>query len=123
MFNSQGEYVYATIPSYICNRFRPKILDGKIHIIKKFDIVPNKREYRVVGDKDITIPLHRFDFVQFHHLDHRRDNHYVLTDLYGVIVNEIEKANYFAIEIEDLMYVSFSCLICKIKLISFHIYF
>ncbi|KAK9706586.1 hypothetical protein RND81_07G137100, partial [Saponaria officinalis] len=75
LIDEEGEYVYATIPSYICNRFRPKILDGKIHIIKKFDIVPNKREYRVVGD-----------------------------NLYGVIVNEIEKANYFAIEIEDLMY-------------------
>ncbi|KAK9757507.1 hypothetical protein RND81_01G167000 [Saponaria officinalis] len=74
LIDEEGEYVYATIPSYICNRFRPKILDGKIHIIKKFDIVPNKREYRVVGD-----------------------------NLYGVIVNEIEKANYFAIEIEDLM--------------------
>ncbi|KAK9726247.1 hypothetical protein RND81_05G201800, partial [Saponaria officinalis] len=74
LIDEEGECVYATIPSYICNCFRPMILDGKIHIIKKIDIVPNKREYRVVGD-----------------------------NLYGVIVNEIEKANYVAIEIEDLM--------------------
>ncbi|XP_074318341.1 uncharacterized protein LOC141655148 [Silene latifolia] len=98
LINEEGGYMEATIPGYFWKRFEPKICDGKIHILKNFEIIPNRTAYRVIGDnkimlkffystfakamalEDSTIPIHRFDFVPFDNLDHRRDNHYILTD-------------------------------------------
>ncbi|XP_074318351.1 replication protein A 70 kDa DNA-binding subunit A-like [Silene latifolia] len=119
LIDEEGGYVEATIPGYFWKRFEPKICDGKIYILKNFEIIPNRTAYRVVSDnkimlkffystfakamalEDSTIPIHRFDFVPFDNLDHRRDNHYILTDLYGVVIDEKPGNNCFAIEIEN----------------------
>ncbi|KAK9669077.1 hypothetical protein RND81_13G107500 [Saponaria officinalis] len=97
LIDEEGDYVYATISNSFWDRFRLKIMDGKVHIIKKFEIVPNKTDYRVVSDSkimikfffntfaksfekdDTNIPIHKFDFIHYHNLDHRRENHSILT--------------------------------------------
>ncbi|XP_074303822.1 uncharacterized protein LOC141638317 [Silene latifolia] len=99
LIDEEGGYVQATIPGYFWKRFQPKIFDGKIHILKNFEVIANRSMYRVVSDnkimlkffystfakamalEDSTIPIYRFDFIPYDNLDQRRDNHYILTGI------------------------------------------
>ncbi|XP_074290962.1 replication protein A 70 kDa DNA-binding subunit D-like [Silene latifolia] len=119
LIDEEGAYVHASLRGEAAPKLRQKLVEGKIYIMKNFEVVPNKDEYRVVSDSKIMlnfqfdtfvkmvnegeniIPKHRFDFMPFDLFDQRRNNFTVLSDIFGRIVDEFGTDSDKEIEIED----------------------
>ncbi|XP_074297041.1 uncharacterized protein LOC141627715 [Silene latifolia] len=120
LMDEEGGYVHATIyDNSLIERFRSSLTEGDVYVMNHFAIEPNKSLYRVVSDSKImlkfqfstyikkitsescTIPRHRFDFVSFKTLEQRQLKPEVLTDVYGVLVNESVDKDSTAIEIRE----------------------
>ncbi|XP_074318631.1 uncharacterized protein LOC141655450 [Silene latifolia] len=115
-----GGYVHASIyGNTLIDRFRSRLTEGDVYVMNHFGIEVNKSPYRVVSESKImlkfqfntyikkitsessTISRHRFDFVLFSTLEQRRLKPDVLTDVYGILVNESVEKDSTAIEIRD----------------------
>ncbi|KAL6523546.1 hypothetical protein OROGR_017149 [Orobanche gracilis] len=128
LIDEQSNSIHATMPHRFASTFRKKKLqEGKIYVIKKFDVSANRKKYAVVEQNssmlqfsgnttfderhdDGNILLHAFGFIKFTHLEARIDKA-VLTDIIGVIVdvNPIEerkttggKVDMLAIRLKDI---------------------
>ncbi|KAK9671843.1 hypothetical protein RND81_12G058300 [Saponaria officinalis] len=56
---------------------------------------------KAVKEEDYVIPKHKFDFSPYPTLEHRRLKFDVLSDVYGVLLNETKEGNATSIEIQD----------------------
>jgi hypothetical protein len=92
----QSNYIHASLPKNFAPKFRKKKLqEGKIYVVKQFEVLTNKKSYVVVKNNssmlqfnddttysevedDGSILLHVFEFVKYAHLEPRVERH-VLT--------------------------------------------
>ncbi|VFQ89051.1 unnamed protein product [Cuscuta campestris] len=102
LIDKQGSYIHASIKGSISHLFKKRIAEGSVYYIKNFNVVPNKAQYRVVGDNKLmiqlypttvvrslsedslgiptfAIPNHRFDLLDFDKVESRMGETYILT--------------------------------------------
>ncbi|RAL48869.1 hypothetical protein DM860_001189 [Cuscuta australis] len=115
LIDKQGSYIHASIKGNFSHLFKNRIAEGSVYYIKNFN-VPNKAQYRVVGDNKLmiqlyattvvrslsedslgiptsAIPNHRFDLLDFDKVESRMGEIYILTDVVGQVCCEGEVIN------------------------------
>ncbi|VFQ93036.1 unnamed protein product [Cuscuta campestris] len=116
LIDKQGSYIHASIKGSISHLFKKRIAEGSVYYIKNFNVVPNKAQYRVVGDNKLmiqlypttvvrslsedslgiptfAIPNHRFYLLDFDKVESRMGETYILTDVVGQVCCEGEVIN------------------------------
>ncbi|VFQ81188.1 unnamed protein product [Cuscuta campestris] len=116
LIDKEGSYIHASIKGNFAHLFQNRIAEGSVYYIKIFSVVPNKAQYRVVGDNKLmiqfcpstvvrslsedslgiptsAIPKHRFDLLDFDKVASRMWELYILTDVVGVVCCEGEVTN------------------------------
>lgn len=106
LIDERGVLIHATIKNTFGHRFVGLLTEGGLYVLKNFSVVNNKEQWRVVGDNKLMIQFysstiveevqkddgkilrHKFEFIAFHKIELRMDNHYVLTDLIGRVASE-----------------------------------
>ncbi|XP_016501961.2 uncharacterized protein LOC107820228 [Nicotiana tabacum] len=93
--------MHATINKKLYNKFKDKLTEGSLSVIKKFKVVENSGRYRPVESnfkinfllktvvkslkEDVSIPINGFQFITPDMIDSRVNNNTVLSDVVGYL--------------------------------------
>ncbi|VFQ95500.1 unnamed protein product [Cuscuta campestris] len=99
LIDKEGSYIHASIKGNFAHLFQNRIAEGSVYYVKIFSVVPNKAQYRVVGDNKLMIQFCPSTVVRSLSEDFlgiptsALGEVYILTDVVGVVCCEGEVTN------------------------------